>query len=76
MEYRKGGSHARGEYRTPHGNSKAEAKGRSSYQNHCERVVKNIEERNVDMKWKSSKQGLASAEDLTINAPWGSHRSD
>ena len=55
---------------------RAEARGRSSYQNNYERVVKNLEERNVDTKWKSSKQGLASAEDLTINAPWGSHRSD
>ena len=33
------------------------------------RIVRNLEERNVGTKGKSPKQGLTSAEDLTIELP-------
>ena len=34
-------------------------------------IVRNMEERNVGTKGKSPKQGLTSAEDLTIDLPEG-----
>ena len=46
-----------------HGNSKGKERGRSRYKNNSERVVRNVEERNVSTKEKSPKQG---AEELTI----------
>ena len=49
-----------------HGNSKGEARERSRHKNNV-RVVKNLEERNVDtIRRKSPKQGLISAKDLSI----------
>ena len=56
MDYRKRGSHARGEYPTgylAHENSKEEAD-----KNNSKRVVRNMEDRNVGTKGESPKQGL------------------
>ena len=39
------------------------------HQTNSKRVVNNLVERNVGMKMKSPKQGLTSAEDLTLRLP-------
>ena len=52
-----------------HGNNKGEAIGRNRHKSNCKREVRNLEERNVGTKGKSPKQGLASANDLTIELP-------
>ena len=70
MYSRKRGSHARGFYpkqdtsrmRT----ARMKQEGKSRDKNNSERVVRNMEDRNVGVKRKSFRQGLTSAEDLTI----------
>ena len=47
-----------------HGNG---MRGRSSHQNNSVTLIRNVEERKVDAKWKSPKLSLACVEDLTIN---------
>ena len=48
-----------------HGESNGEISGRSRYQNHSKRVVKNMEGRNVGtIGGKRSKQDLTNADDL------------
>ena len=54
-----------------HENSKGKARIRSRHENNSKRVVKHLEERNVDTKKKSPKQGLASAKNLTMELPEG-----
>ena len=54
----------RGSHAAPHripraqGNSKGEARGRSKHKNNSKRGVRNMEERNVDMRGDISKQSL------------------
>ena len=55
-----------------HGNSKGKTKGRSRYNNHSNRVVRNMEERNVGTKGKSPKQDLTSPKELTTEISEGS----
>ena len=54
-----------------HGNHKGETRGRSRHKCNSNRVVRNLEERNMGMKGKSIKQGLISAKDLPIELPEG-----
>ena len=55
-----------------HGNSKGEIRGRSRHRNNSKRVVRNLEERNVGtIRGKSSKQGITSSKDLSIELPEG-----
>ena len=61
MDYRERGSHA---VYLAHGNSKGEEEEEIDKNN--ERVVRNLEEKNVSTKGKSPKQDLTSAKDLTI----------
>ena len=50
-----------------HGSSEGEARGRSRHENNTVRGVRNMEGRIVDaIKGNGLKQGLTSAEDLTI----------
>ena len=49
-----------------HGNSKGEARGMSRHKRNSNRVVRNLEERNVGTKEKSPKQDLTSCKELTI----------
>ena len=44
----------------------SEVRGRSRHKHNRNRVVRNLEERNVRTKGKSPKQGLISSKDLTI----------
>ena len=52
-----------------HGNIKDETRGRSRHKNN--RLVRNIEERNVGTKGKSPKQGLTNAKDLPMELSEG-----
>ena len=73
MDYREQGFHVRGAHPTlylAHGNSKGEVRGRNRHKNN-ERVVRNLEKKNVDMKEKSPEQDLTSAKNLTIELPEG-----
>ena len=61
--YRERGSHARGVYRTQGTSRMGKARVRQNeetagYQNNCKRVVRNLDERNVETKRKSRKQDL------------------
>ena len=49
----------------------SEARRRNKHKNNRKRVVRNLKERNVGTKWKSPKQSLTSARDLTIELPEG-----
>ena len=71
MDYRERGSHTRGEYLTQDTSHMGTARGRSKRQNNSTRVVRNLEERNVGTKEKSSKHSLTSAKNLTIEIPEG-----
>ena len=53
-----------------HGNSKDEVRGRNRHEYNSKSTVRNMEERKVDTKGKSPKQGLAIVEDLTIELPY------
>ena len=74
MDCRERWSHALGVYPTQY-TSKGEIRRRSRHQNHSNRVVRNLEEKNVSTKGKSPKQGLNSANDLTIELSEGRARS-
>ena len=50
-----------------HGNSKGEEIKRSRHKS--DRVVRNLEKRNVGTKGKSPKQGLTNTKDLAIELP-------
>ena len=62
MYYGEQESHARGVNET---------RGRSRHENHSNRVVGNLEERNEGTKGKSLKQGLTRAKDLPIELTEG-----
>ena len=49
-----------------HRNSKSEVRGRSRRKRNSNRVVRNLEERDVGTKGKRPKQGLVSAKDTSI----------
>ena len=70
MDYKKRVSHVRGVYPTQDTSrmrrARLKQKGRSRHQENSKRVVRDLEERNVGTKRKNRKQGLTSAEDLTI----------
>ena len=71
MECKERGSHARAVYLTQ-GTSRmrtASVKQEERHRNNSKRVVRNLEERNVDTTKKSSKGGLTSADNLTIMLP-------
>ena len=82
MNYRERGSHTRGVYLTQYTSrmETARVKQEEETDKNNARVVRNLEERNVDTKGKSPKQGLINAKDLTIELPEGSespyHRLD
>ena len=46
--------------------SKGEARGRNRHKSNSNRVVRNLEERNVGTKGKNPKQDLISAKDLPM----------
>ena len=49
---------------------KGEARGSSRYQNNSRKVIRNMENRNVETTpWKILKRGLISAKDQTIKLP-------
>ena len=52
-----------------YGNSKGETRGRIRHKSNSKRVVRILEEKNVDTKKESPKQGQTIAEDLTIKLP-------
>ena len=52
-----------------HENSKSEATERCEHKNNNKRVARNLEEMNVSTKGKNPKEGLTSAEDLSIDLP-------
>ena len=54
-----------------HRNSKGESRARSRHKRNSNRVVRNVEERNVGTKGKRPKQGLISAKDLPIELSEG-----
>ena len=62
MDCRERCSHARGAYYE---------RGRSRHKSNSERVVRNMEGRNVGTKGKNPKQDLTSAKNLTIELPEG-----
>ena len=72
VDYREQRSHTRGVYPThwhtvylAHGNNKDEGRVRNRHKHNSERVVQNMERRNVgSIGGKSSKQGLIIAKDL------------
>ena len=72
MDYMKRGSHAWGVYPTHYTSRKSEPRGRNRHMSNSNRVVRNLEERNVGSKGKSPKQGLTRAEVLTIMLTSGS----
>ena len=53
-----------------HGNSKGEARRTSRHKNNT-RVIRNLEEKNVGTRGKSSRQDPTSAKNLTIELPEG-----
>ena len=71
MDCRERGSHARGMYLTQYTSRIGTAIGRGGHKRNSNRVVRNLEEKNVGTKGKSPKQRLISAKDLTIQLPEG-----
>ena len=64
MDYREQGYHARGVYPTqdtPRVGTVRVKQEEEADKNNSERIVRNMEERNKGMKWKSSKQDLTRA---------------
>ena len=76
MDYRERGSHARGVYLTQYTLRMGTARVKQEQETdtiiiYSNRVVWNMERRNIDTKGKSPKQGLTSAKDLHMELPEG-----
>ena len=79
MGCRERGTHARGVYATQDtsrmGTAMVKQEEKNRHKNHSNRIVRNMEERNVGTKGKSPKQNLTSAKDLTIELSEGRQSS-